>query len=332
MPRALLFSGVVSARLELQPGPLCSQTYTLAGGSRAIFLVDLNLYIFFHESFINRNARMIAIDSLPLRLSFADGRSWLAQGWRLFRKKPWQWLGLSIAFEVLMLLSQHIPWVIAGYLLPATSALSGCVFYCFFRQVDLDGQFSWSKASQTLKENGQRIFTLLCLQVVLYMMGNLFIAWSSSLPLSLAFDPKQLQLAAALHGLRFWPVAILALLGLLTAFCTPEVVLRGQPVLAAYRNSIQAGLRNVPAFLGVLISYALWGLLIFVVLIAVFVVAAIAMHQTGPGAMQGTGAQLLMAAGLIVFMSPLVVLVMMGMYVAWRDIFGQSAGMPSSRI
>lgn len=207
----------------------------------------------------------------PEGWSVAAGRgtAWWSEGWHLFVKAPWMWIGLTVVFVLIMFLLALVPVighvattllypVFAAGLLLGARALDrgqpltfGHLFACF----------------------GDRTLPLV-IAGLLYLAGW-FVIWLVVLALLVAVAGFA-SLSAILSGdlplgidtlmtLGFTAVAALLLGALLGVplvmaywFAPALIVFRNEEPLAAMRISFRASLRNVPPFL----VYSLVGLVL----------------------------------------------------------------------
>jgi len=202
-----------------------------------------------------------------------NGLDWWKEGWRYFAAAPWMWIGLTIAFIVILILASIVPLIgsIASTVLTpvlAAGLMAGC------NAQDRGGELTFNHLFAGF---GERLMPLIIVGL-LYLVGTAIImvvvlaiivafVGMSGLGSLWSGDPMQVGWAmlATLGAGAFFAVLIgtLFALPLMMAFwfAPPLVMLRNVEPVAAMKASFAACLVNIwPMFV-----YGLVGIVLMIV-------------------------------------------------------------------
>ena len=202
-----------------------------------------------------------------------NGLNWWTEGWRYFAAAPWMWIGLTIAFIVILILASIVPLIgsIASTVLTpvlAAGLMAGC------NAQDRGGELTFNHLFAGF---GERLMPLIIVGL-LYLVGTAIImvvvlaiivafVGMSGLGSLWSGDPMQVGWAmlATLGAGAFFAVLIgtLFALPLMMAFwfAPPLVMLRNVEPVAAMKASFAACLVNIwPMFV-----YGLVGIVLMIV-------------------------------------------------------------------
>lgn len=242
----------------------------------------------------------------PRSLPAGRGWGWIADGWALFKARPWTWIGVLLLFYLILILLSLVPSVgglavtlvqpilTAGLMIGAHAQHTGGrleVGHLFAGFQAHTGRLALLGLAYLLLAIGIGVVTVLGLLLVLQLTG------APGLEQQLIFleDPGPIQLPTQvpMEPLLLIPVLIALLMGVTVAmamlFAPALIALNAVPVVRALKLSLQGCLRNVLPFL-------------------VFGLAALGLLLLG---------SLPMMLGLLVVVPVLVI----ALYMAYRDIF-----------
>jgi hypothetical protein len=242
----------------------------------------------------------------PRPLPAGRGWAWIADGWALFKERPWAWIGALVLVYLILILLSLVPWVgglavtivqpilTAGLMIGAHAQLTGGRFevgHLFAGFQVHAGRLALLGLVYLLLAIGVGVVTALGFLLVLQLTGGL--ALEPTLVFPEDPGPILLPMQAPMEPVFLIPVLIGLLIGvtvtMVMLFAPALVALNAVPVLRALKLSFLGCLKNVLPFL-------------------VFGLAALGLLLLG---------SLPMMLGLLVVVPVLVI----ALYMAYRDIF-----------
>lgn len=179
------------------------------------------------------------------------GWRWLAAGWDLFRRQPGLWVGLMLAFILINLVAQWIP-----FLGPLLMALLFPVFTGGFmlgcRALDGGGGLEFAHLFAGFRQDMAKLIvvgavslagTLVAMLLMMVVLGGAaFTAMASG-----AGAPPAIPFVTGLIGLLL-AVAVMVPVYMAIWFAPALIVLQGAPEVPALKASFAACLKNLAAF------------------------------------------------------------------------------------
>ena len=200
----------------------------------------------------------------PRSVAIGHGLQWISSGWRIFKRSPLVWIGLTITLILIWLALLSIPKVgplLFNLLFPVFFA--GLMLGC--RALEQGRQLQFGYLLAGFRENAAALVTV----GGVYLVGILIVlavAFGSSegLP-KLPAKPTPEEIAAAQTALKKMTGPLLSAMALyvplvmLTWFAPLLIVFRKMPAVAALKTSFSACVQNIGAFtLYGIVVLALW--------------------------------------------------------------------------
>jgi hypothetical protein len=201
----------------------------------------------------------------PRSVAIGHGLHWIASGWRMFKRSPMVWIGLSLALILIWLVLLSIPKLgplLFNLLFPIFFA--GLMLGC--RALDEGRKLQFGYLFAGFRENAASLVTVGGIYLVGMLVVVAIVTSSGSLP-RLPEKPDPEDIAALQNELRQMTGPILAGMALylplmmLTWFAPLLIVFRGMNALPALKLSFSACLQNIGAF-------TLYGMMLLVIWIA----------------------------------------------------------------
>jgi len=202
----------------------------------------------------------------PRSVAIGHGLNWITTGWRIFKRSPLVWIGLTVSLILIWLMLLSIPKVgplLFNILFPVFFA--GLMLGC--RAVEHGQPLHFGYLFAGFRENAGALVTV----GGVYLVGMLIVlavAFGSSegLP-KLPAKPSPEEIAAAQTALKKMTGPLLSALALyvplimLTWFAPLLIVFRKLPAISALKTSFGACMQNLGAF-------TLYGIVVVVLWIA----------------------------------------------------------------
>jgi len=200
----------------------------------------------------------------PKRLSAGAGFSWIKEGFQYFKANPWVWIGITIIFWLMVIVTSAIPLVslVTSLLMPVFTA--SFMLACY--ELHQGEKFGVGEIFSGFKNNVGALFGV----GAVYLLGSILIlvaVMAGGFTL-MGASMSMLNPETMMEGVGFAVFMILILIGLALMiplmmaywFAPALVAIHGVPVFKAMKMSFRGCVRNIVPFL-------LYGIVAFILMI-----------------------------------------------------------------
>jgi uncharacterized membrane protein len=182
----------------------------------------------------------------------ANGWSWIAEGWELFKRQPGMWIGIVVAFFVIMIVVALIPFL-GGLILSLFGPVFAAGFAIGCRTLDTGGQLEFGHLFAGFR---QRTGTLIAVGAI-YLAASLVIMLVVGLTMGVGMaammgqaDPESMGamgMTMVLAMLIMFALMLPVVMAIWLA--APLVVFHDQGAVEAMKGSFFGCLKNIVPFL-----------------------------------------------------------------------------------
>lgn len=232
------------------------------------------------------------------------GASWIACGWRLFRRNPWLLGGMGACASLLLMLLWAIPFMGA----PLVALLAPTLLASFYLAIDRVSQLSHALPAilrvPAIKQSPRELFRVFyderrIVPMVVVSLYSVFLGLVVSITVRLiagadwntSFTDLSARGWLSVSAAMALALALYFLLAASLVYALPRTFLRGKPLFPEMQRSIRAGVHYLSALavvLGALLLPIVVGALtslvsVWIAYVAAFVTGALALPLTACG-------------------------------------------------
>ncbi|MFH6973456.1 BPSS1780 family membrane protein [Neisseria sp. 23W00296] len=194
----------------------------------------------------------------PRKVAWGEGAAWISQAWRIFRLRPWMWLGMMFVMGLISMLVQLVPFIggLIGALIPFFFT-GGLMLSCDALEEGGELQFDYLFSGFKYKFGELAVLTLLYIAFIivgLIVVGILFAIFVGG------FNPGEFAAAInsgsgdagdALLVILFMLIIMMLYIPLVMMvwFAPALIVLHDVRPFESMKMSFKACLRNIGAFI-----------------------------------------------------------------------------------
>ena len=194
----------------------------------------------------------------PRKVAWGEGAAWISQAWRIFRLRPWMWLGMIFVIGLIGALVQLVPFV--GGLISALLSFfftGGLMLSCDALEEGGELQFDYLFSGFKYKFGELAVLTLLYIAffivglIVASILFAIFVGGFNPGEFAAAINSGSGDAGDALLGILFVLIIMMLCIPLIMMvwFAPALIVLHDVRPFESMKMSFKACLRNIGAFI-----------------------------------------------------------------------------------
>jgi hypothetical protein len=262
----------------------------------------------------------------PRKVAWGEGAAWISQAWRIFRLRPWMWLGMIFVIGLIGALVQLVPFV--GGLISALLSFfftGGLMLSCDALEEGGELQFDYLFSGFKYKFGELAVLTLLYIAffivglIVASILFAIFVGGFNPGEFAAAINSGSGDAGDALLGILFVLIIMMLCIPLIMMvwFAPALIVLHDVRPFESMKMSFKACLRNIGAFI---VNALVWSGMALAAALAVVLVGlpfGLFSNSAGPAYLVISLMMLLMIPLWLVFAC----MMQIGYYTAYRSIW-----------
>lgn len=262
----------------------------------------------------------------PRKVAWGEGAAWISQAWRIFRLRPWMWLGMIFVIGLIGALVQLVPFV--GVLISALLSFfftGGLMLSCDALEEGGELQFDYLFSGFKYKFGELAVLTLLYIAffivglIVASILFAIFVGGFNPGEFAAAINSGSGDAGDALLGILFVLIIMMLCIPLIMMvwFAPALIVLHDVRPFESMKMSFKACLRNIGAFI---VNALVWSGMALAAALAVVLVGlpfGLFSNGAGPAYLVISLMMLLMIPLWLVFAC----MMQIGYYTAYRSIW-----------
>lgn len=262
----------------------------------------------------------------PRKVAWGEGAAWISQAWRIFRLRPWMWLGMIFVIGLIGALVQLVPFV--GGLISALLSFfftGGLMLSCDALEEGGELQFDYLFSGFKYKFGELAVLTLLYIAffivglIVASILFAIFVGGFNPGEFAAAINSGSGDAGDALLGILFVLIIMMLCIPLIMMvwFAPALIVLHDVRPFESMKMSFKACLRNIGAFI---VNALVWSGMALAAALAVVLVGlpfGLFSNNAGPAYLVISLMMLLMIPLWLVFAC----MMQIGYYTAYRSIW-----------
>lgn len=262
----------------------------------------------------------------PRKVAWGEGAAWISQAWRIFRLRPWMWLGMIFVIGLIGALVQLVPFV--GGLISALLSFfftGGLMLSCDALEEGGELQFDYLFSGFKYKFGELAVLTLLYIAffivglIVASILFAIFVGGFNPGEFAAAINSGSGDAGDALLGILFVLIIMMLCIPLIMMvwFAPALIVLHDVRPFESMKMSFKACLRNIGAFIVNGLAWSGMALAAALVITLVGLPFGLFSNNAGPAYLVISLMMLLMIPLWLVFAC----MMQIGYYTAYRSIW-----------